>query len=60
MERFGSLAALANADPTLIAAETHVSLEKAEEIQETVKRTREAQEVLKSHRVTPRTPGRRR
>ena len=61
MERFGSLAALADADPAVIAAETRLSLEKAGEVKEAVQSAREAQEALGSRRLTPaRPPGRRR
>lgn len=54
LERFGSLAALAEADTAVIAAETHVSLQKAGEVKEAVESARVAQEAVAAKRLRPR------
>lgn len=54
MEKFGSLAALADADPEVIAAETSLNLEKAAVVKEAVQSARVAQEAAASRRLKPR------
>ncbi|MCK4516503.1 MAG: excinuclease ABC subunit C, partial [Spirochaetaceae bacterium] len=54
LERFGSLAALADADTAIIAAETHISLQKANEVKTTVESARVAQEAAAAKRLKPR------
>ena len=54
LERFGSLAALAEADTALIAAETHVSLQKADDVKAAVESARVAQDAVAAKRLRPR------
>ncbi|MEE8441445.1 MAG: excinuclease ABC subunit UvrC [Spirochaetia bacterium] len=54
LERFGSLAALAEADTTIIAAETHISLQKADDVKTAVESARVAQEAVAAKRLRPR------
>ncbi len=54
LERFGSLAALADADTAIIAAETHISLQKASDVKASVESARVAQEAAAAKRLKPR------
>ena len=54
LDRFGSLAALAEADTAVIAAETHISLQKADDVKAAVESARIAQEAVAAKRLRPR------
>jgi len=54
LERFGSLAALAKADSAIIAAETHISLQKADDVRTAVESARIAQDAVAAKRLRPR------
>jgi excinuclease ABC subunit C len=59
LERFGSLAGIAEAEPEMIAAETRLTLERAREVREAVESARAAQQAVEARRLPPRRPTRR-
>lgn len=60
LERFGSLAALAEADSEVIAAESRISLEKAKDVKDAVETARIAQEAAAASRLSTGQSSRRR